>query len=166
MVCLVSTAFIPEVSISPSFFLPRLHRGDVHGEGLVHLRSYRQRAMENHRAPAVCAVLVVTNLLPINFVGMIIVVRSVVSLVLFLLGLPQMHRRLVHSLGEAGHQLFSILLLGYIATMALAAQIQLIELVSKDIFTYTILLDSTLHTYAMDHPTVLAILFSLNGWGN
>ena len=78
--------------------------------------------MENHRCTSGLRRVGCLNLLPINFVRGIIVVRSVVSLVLFLLGLPQMHRRLVHSLGEAGHQLFSILLLGYIATMALAAR--------------------------------------------
>ena len=133
--------------------------------------SFLYNRIDNERwktigAPAVCAVLVVTNLVPINFVDAEFLLYGLSFLSFFsLLGLPQMHRRLVHSLGEAGHQLFSILLLGYIATMALAAQIQLIELVSEDIFTYTILLDSTLHTHAMDHPTVLAILFSLNGLG-
>lgn len=117
-------------------------------------------------APAVCAVLVVTNLVPINFVDADLLLYGLSFLsFLSLLGLPQMHRRLVHSLGEAGHQLFSILLLGYIATMALAAQIQLIELISEDVFTYTILLASTPHTYSMDHPTVLAMLFSINGLG-
>jgi hypothetical protein len=117
-------------------------------------------------APMVCAVLVGTNLIPINFVDTELLLYGLSFLSFFsLLGLPQMHRRLVHSLGEAGHQLFSILLLGYIATMALAAQIQLIELVSEDIFTYTTLLGSTPQTHSMDHPTVLAVLFSANWLG-
>ena len=117
-------------------------------------------------APAVCAVLVVTNLLPINFVDAELLLYGLSFLSFFsLLGLPQMHRRLVHSLGEAGHQLFSILLLGYIATMALAAQIQLIELVSEGhLCLYNTPWSTAPHMQSII-PTVLAILFSVNWFG-
>ena len=133
--------------------------------------SFLYNRIDNQRwktigAPAVCAVLVVTNLAPINFVDTEFLLYGLSFLSFFsLLGLPQMHRRLVHSLGEAGHQLFSILLLGYIATMNLAAQIQLIELVSEDIFAYTTLLGASAHTAAIDNPTLLALLFSVNWFG-
>lgn len=133
--------------------------------------SFLYNRIDNERwktigAPAGCAVLVVTNLVPINFVDTELLLYGLSFLSFFsLLGLPQMHRRLVHSLGEAGHQLFSILLLGYIATMNLAAQIQLIELIIQDIFAYTTLLDSSVHTGAIDNPTLLALLFSVNWFG-
>lgn len=133
--------------------------------------SFLYNRIDNERwrtigAPAVCAVLVVTNLVPLNFVDAELLLYGLSFLAFFsLLGLPQMHRRLVHSLGEAGHQLFSILLLGYIATMNLAAQIQLIELISEDIFAYTTLLGASAHTAAIDNPTLLAILFAVNWFG-
>lgn len=133
--------------------------------------SFLYNRIDNERwktigAPAVCAVLVVTNVVPINFLETEFLLYGLSFLSFFsLLGLPQMHRKLVHSLGEAGHQLFSILLLGYIATMSLAAQIQLIELISKDIFAYTTLLGATVNTAGIDNPTLLAFLFSVNWFG-
>ena len=71
--------------------------------------SFLYNRIDNERwktigAPAVCAVLVVTNVVPINFVDAEFLLYGLSFLsFLSLLGLPQMYRRLVHSLGEAGH---------------------------------------------------------------
>jgi hypothetical protein len=117
-------------------------------------------------APLLCGIIVVANLTPIDFINSGILLSGIVVLSLFsLLGLPRMHQKLVKSLGDTGHQLYSVILLGYICTFNLTAQIQLVEVVANDFYAYATLLDTSLHTHSMNNETVILILFTINWLG-
>lgn len=120
----------------------------------------------NLMAPLICGLIVLVNIIPFDFVDTHLIFSGIAFLSIgSALGLPSMHRKMVESLGEVGHHTFFVVLLGYIATLCIAAQIQLIEILSSDPQVYAILLDSNANMLQMDFNTRSTILLVTNWLG-
>ena len=113
-----------------------------------------------------CALVVLLNVIPIDFLNTQLIFFGMALLSIgSALGLPNLHKNLIDTLGEVGHKMFFVVLLGYIATLCLTAQVQLIEIVSSDIEAYLILLDTNVHVLTMDHESRLTMLLVTNWLG-
>lgn len=120
----------------------------------------------NFTAPMICALIVLVNIIPIDFVDTHLIFLGIALLSIgSALGLPSMHRKMVESLGDVGHHTFFVVLLGYISTLCIAAQIQLLELLSSDPQAYAILIQSNVNLHQMDFKTRATILAVTNWLG-
>jgi len=117
-------------------------------------------------APLICGFIVLVNIIPFDFADARLILPGIALLSIgSALGLPSMHRKMVESMGEVGHHTFFVVLLGYIATLCIAAQIQLIEILSSNPQAYTILLESNVNMSSMDFNTRSTILLVTNWLG-
>lgn len=113
-----------------------------------------------------CALVVLLNVIPIDILNTQLIFFGMALLSIgSALGLPNLHKNLIDTLGEVGHKMFFVVLLGYTATLCLTAQVQLIEIVSSDLEAYLILLDTNVHFLTMDHESRLTMLLVTNWLG-
>jgi len=113
-----------------------------------------------------CALIVLLNVISIDFLNTQLIFFGMALLSIgSALGLPNLHKNLTDTLGEVGHKMFFVVLLGYIATLCLTAQVQLIEIISSDLEAYLILLETNFAFSTMDHESRLTMLLVTNWLG-